>query len=263
MALVYGKDYYGSDVWPGAYGLKSIIDNLCWISRTFAIGAYQVRYIDQEVHVATRDGNGGVFGRSGGLLTAINFNVLSPRIITCDTPFGAHRQLHDYSGHHGDIWTDAHGRATFTIPSNAWSGGTSYLCFAPAGVSLQYPVRSLRTTQTFTGDLTLDVMPARNGTHDLPQSIYCAAASKLLLTWNAFVPALSSSAWLRVSVLSPSASELAFADATSKHDGTLSCVTHEGGWHIVRLTGEELPEAGVNFRLTVDYLGAYEYAILS
>ncbi|HTZ88686.1 MAG TPA: hypothetical protein VMA71_00010, partial [Alloacidobacterium sp.] len=125
LALVYGKDYFSGAVWPGAYGLQPLIDNLCWISRMFAWGNYEVRWVDRDVHVASRDGNGGAMGWSGGLLTALNFNVLEPRTITCSTPFGANRWLHDYTGHHPDIWTDGNGNATFTIPSNAFSGGQS------------------------------------------------------------------------------------------------------------------------------------------
>ena len=71
LALVYGKDYFPSSVWNGAYGLKPMIDNLCWISRMFAFGNYQVRWVDRDVHVATRDGNGGSVGLSVGILTAI------------------------------------------------------------------------------------------------------------------------------------------------------------------------------------------------
>ena len=256
IALVYGKDYFGSDVWPGAYGLRTEIDNLCWISRTFAIGAYQTRYVDRDVHVATRDGDGGAYGWSGGLLTGINFNVLSPRTVTCDTPFGPNRHLHDYTGHHGDVWTDAYGRATFTISSNAWSRGLSYVCFAPAGVSLHYPLRSLRTTQVYTGDPTLDIMPARNGTHDLPQALFLKAHAPLHIAWTSFAPALHPGASVQLSVIDPKGTEVAVADATSGHPGALSCVPNLDGWHTLRLTGEGLPETGVRFTLTADYMGA-------
>ncbi len=255
LALIYGKDYFGPEIWPGAYGLREEIDNLCWISRTFAIGGYQTRYVDRDVHVATRDGNGGALGWSGGLLTAINFNVLSPRTVTCGTPFGPHRHLHDYTGHHADVWTDAYSQVTFTIPSNAWSGGMSYLCFAPAGVSMAYPLRSLRTVQVFTADNTLDVMPARNGTRDLPQSLYCRAHSPLRITWGSFTPELPPGASLRVSILSPNGTELAFADAIPAREGSVSCTTAETGWHTLQLTGQSLPKAGVNFRLTAKYFG--------
>ena len=41
--------------------------------------------------------------------------------------------LHDYTGRHPDIRTDGDGRATFTIPSNAYQNGQCYLCFSRAG----------------------------------------------------------------------------------------------------------------------------------
>ena len=128
-ALIYGKDYD-----PSAYGLKPHIDNLCWISRMFAFGKYQVRWSDQDVHVATRDGDGGSYGWSGGLLTALNFNTLAARTVTVATHWAEGRHLHDYTGHAGDVWVGHNGNVTITIPSNAYSRGLSYCCYAPAGV---------------------------------------------------------------------------------------------------------------------------------
>ena len=98
LALIYGKDYYPDSVWPGAYGLKPIIDNLAWIARTFAFGNFEVRWQDKDVFVFTRDGNGAAVGWSGGLLTALNFNTLEARTVTVQTPFGPNRWLHDYTG---------------------------------------------------------------------------------------------------------------------------------------------------------------------
>jgi alpha-amylase len=252
LALVYGKDYFPSTVWPGAYGLTSLLENLCWISRMFAFGAYEVRWVDRDVHVASRDGNGGLAGWSGGLLTALNFNVLTPRTITCSTPFGPNRWLHDYAGHHPDIWTDSNGNATFTIPSNAFSGGESYLCFAPGGVSK--PVAQVRraTTQTFFGSPDLDVMPARNGSQKLPQRIYCAKGTEVALNLSSHLPAGSS---LSATVLSPSHSKVAeqTIGAMPKNSSGKTAVE---GWHEIDVAGAGLPASGVNFQLSVTYTGA-------
>ena len=38
QVLVYGKDYFPGSVWPGAYGLRPLIDNLVYIHQTFAYG---------------------------------------------------------------------------------------------------------------------------------------------------------------------------------------------------------------------------------
>jgi alpha-amylase len=255
MAMVYGKDYFPSSLWPGAYGLKPLIDNLCWISRMFAIGNYQVRWVDRDVHVATRDGNGGALGWSGGLLTAINFNVLAPRTITCGTPFGPNKQLHDYTGRHDDIWTDGNGNATFTIPSNAFSGGQSYLCFAPAGVSKPYPIASRRVTQVFTGSLDLDVAPARNGMQSLPQRLHCAEGLidvKLQLDLSD----LKAPAAVQVEIVDPTGALVAWGSTGPTDRGAASGIVKNPGWHTVRLIGNLLPDAGIPFTLSAAYLGA-------
>lgn len=256
LALVYGKDYFSSAVWPGAYGLKPLIDNLCWISRTFAFGAYEVRWIDRDVHVASRDGNGGAVGWSGGVLTALNFNVLAPRTITCSTPFGPNRWLHDYTGHHPDIWTDGNGNATFTIPSNAFSSGESYLCFAPGGVNHPVAQTPRSTTQTFFAAADLDVMPASNTSQRLPQRIYCAKGSKISLKLSAHLPA---TATLLATITSPNGETI-----SSQRIGTGAIgagpeesfgKTAAEGWHTISVEGAGLPATGLNYELAVTYSG--------
>ncbi len=66
QALIYGKDYFSGAVWPGAYGLKPLIDNLIYINRTFAYGGQTTRWVDGSVIVIERDGNGGPVGQSPG-----------------------------------------------------------------------------------------------------------------------------------------------------------------------------------------------------
>jgi alpha-amylase len=251
QALVYGKDYFPSSIWPGAYGLKPLIDNLCWISRMFAFGNYEVRYVDRDVHVASRDGNGGAVGWSGGLLTALNFNTLAPRTITCETPFGANRWLHDYTGHHPDIWTDAHGNATFTVPSNDYAHGQSYLCFAPGGVIRPVSRAPRPTSQTYVGSADLDVMPAGDAARKLPQRIYCAKGRPIALALSAD---LASGTSLTATVSSPDGATISqerIGAAPVNHSGN----TTAEGWHTISVLGSGLPPAGTNFELTVTYMG--------
>lgn len=252
LALVYGKDYFSNAVWPGSYGLKPLIDNLCWINRMFAMGAYQVRWVDRDVHVASRDGNGGPLGWSGGLLTALNFNVLTPRTITCTTPFGPNRWLHDYSGHHPDIWTDGNGNATFTIPSNAYSSGQSYLCFAPGGVDNPYPTHAHITTQTLFGAIDLDVMPARNGRQVLPQRLYCAKGAPVSLELSAELPP-NSAIEATVTGLQGEVIAQQRIGVAPRHSSGKAL---ERGWQDITVEGYGLPESGTEYRLAVTYLGA-------
>jgi alpha-amylase len=162
-ALIYGKDYFPSTVWPGARGLKPLIDNLIYINRTFAYGGQVTRWVDGSVIVIERDGNGGGIGNSPGLLTALNFDTYNTRRMTCATSFGANVQLHDYTGHHPDVWTDGQGNANFTIPSNAYGSGQSYLCFSRAFSDRPIARNARRTTQTFFGAPDLDIGPALPG----------------------------------------------------------------------------------------------------
>lgn len=252
QALVYGKDYFPASIWPGAYGLKPLIDNLCWISRMFAFGGYQVRYLDNDVHVASRDGNGGAVGWSGGLLTALNFNTWAARTITCSTPFGPNRWLHDYTGHHSDIWTDGNGNATFTIPSNAYAGGQSYLCFAPGGVNAPVVVAPRATSQTFFAAADLDILPAGNTSRALPQRLYCAKGTEVALKLSAKLPAGGS---LTADVTGPDGATVAgqrIGAEAADHRGR----TAQRGWHTVSVFGQGLPAVGTDFELTVTYMGA-------
>jgi alpha-amylase len=184
---VYGKDYFPGSVWPGAYGLQPLIDNLVYINRTFAYGRQITRWVDGRVIAIERDGQGGAIGTSPGLLTALNFDTYNQRAITCATSFGSNVQLHDYTGHHGDIWTDGYGNATFTIPANAYGGGQSYLCFSRAGADKPIRIDSRRTTQVFFGAVDLDTPPAGAGAALSAGRIYVAEGSVVDLVPSAGV----------------------------------------------------------------------------
>ncbi len=179
QVLVYGKDYFGSDVWPGAYGLKPWIDNLVYINRTFAFGSMTTRWLDDHVIVLERNGDGGPTGSSPGLLTCLNFDTWNKRPITCATSFGPNAHLHDYTGHHPDIWTDANSNASFTIPANAYASGQSYLCFSRAGADKPVVIHPRQTTQVFFGAPDLDILAAAPNQQTLVGRIYAAQNSQV------------------------------------------------------------------------------------
>ena len=179
QVLIYGKDYYGPQVWPGAYGLQSWIDNLVYINQTFAYGGTTTRWLDDKVMVLERDGDGGPVGNSPGLLTCLNFDTWNRRTITCATSFGANTQLHDYTGHHPDIWTDGNGNATFTIPANAYAGGESYLCFSRAGADKPVKIEPRTHTQVFFGASDLDILPAAHSRRTIAGRIYADANTQV------------------------------------------------------------------------------------
>jgi alpha-amylase len=168
--FVYGKDYFPSSKWPGAYGLKPLIDNLVWIHERLASGRTATRFVDDRVIVLERLG-------PPGLLTAISNDPISSHTITCQTTFGPSTHLHDYTGHHPDIWTDGSGMVTFTVPSNYYGQGNSYLCFSQAGISADFPVHGRETTQLFMGADDLALPAGRNGSAMLGRITVAAASA--------------------------------------------------------------------------------------
>jgi alpha-amylase len=256
MALVYGKDYFPSSVWPGAYGLKKGIDNLIWINRMFAFGKCAVRWVDDKVIAIDRDGDGGPSGWSGGLLTCLNFDTWNWRNITVQTTFGANRHLQDYTGHHADVWTDGNGRATINIPPNAYSSGESYCCFAPAGVNQPLKMTSRHTSQTFFGAPDLDIGPATNVAHTIGR-IYCAEGSSITASLNANRAGWQEDSNVRLNVVAPSATELVSCTLPATGGGVQGeSITTEKGWHSLVVVGAKMPAAGAPFTATVLYLGA-------
>ena len=211
---------YAGDYLPERYGLKPWIDNLVWIHRTFAFGKTTTRYVDQSVIVLNRDGDGGGYGWSGGLLVAMNWDTWNARAIACATSFGASVQLHDYTGHHADIWTDANGNASFTIPSNAYASGESYLCFAPAGVSGAIGLTSRITTQKFFGSDDLDIAAARADSSGAIARVWAKTAPCLSINPETLgVSAVEETdGWWNVVVTNPTAANEAF-EVTVTYEG--------------------------------------------
>ncbi|MBA3937878.1 MAG: hypothetical protein H0X38_10480 [Planctomycetes bacterium] len=253
--FVFGKDYFPGSVWPGAYGLKPFIDNLVWIHEHLAAGATATRWRDRGCMVIERLG-------APGLLTALHFAAEGARTITCPTAFGANRQLHDYTGRHGDIWTDGQGRATFTLPGNERRDGQAYLCFSHAGVGAGGARARRTTTQTFFGAHDLDLGPAVDGTA-LCGRIWCAKGKPITVHLHLHLAEAQWTAQARVTValVGPGAvalGEHAWTKATHGANEALHATAASAGWHELRMTGAGLPAAGIPFELSVTYTAAEE-----
>ncbi len=252
--FVYGKDYFPGSVWTGAYGLKKWIDNLIWIHENLAAGGTVTQYLDQKVIVLNRTG-------SPGLLAALNFDTWNRRTITCATTFGANVQLHDYTGRHPDIWTDGGGRATFTIPSNAYQSGQSYLCFSRAGINQLFPLNRRSTTQVFCGASDLDLAPARNGRLEVGR-IWCAQGTTISVSFRPFVSVGTWHAGAEIAVEAATAAGAAIGSQTwSKNStpaGPLHVPASVDGWHLLRLNSVNLPAEGIPFELAATYTASEE-----
>jgi alpha-amylase len=248
--FINGKDYFPAGVWPGAYGLKPWIDNLVWIHEVLAAGGTVTQHVDGKVIVLNRTGG-------PGLLTALNFDTQNQRTITCPTAFGANVQLHDYTGRHSDIRTDGSGRATFTIPSNAYQNGHSYLCFSRVGFDQPFVLNKRSTRQVFFGAKDLDISPALNGEVHVGR-IWCASGSDIDIQFQPYAPGTSWSAQAQITlaVLGP-ADALIGSRTWTKPVATPAphfvVQAAANGWHTLRLTSVNLPSQGYPFDLTVTY----------
>ncbi len=245
--FVYGKDYFGPDVWPGAYGLKPQIDNLIWVHEHLANGPTVTRHVDDRVIV---------FERTGwpGLLTAVSNDPMQAHDVTCATGFGPGVRLHDYTGRHPDIWVDAQGQATFTVPSNYFGGGQSYLCFSRSGLDAVFAPAVLRTTQTIFGAADLDVGPARDGEAVLAR-FEVAAGTRLDLALQLGVAGWSAASALAVFLRGPDGAEYCrIAARADGHDGAAHGEAGAGGWHELVLRASGMPAAGATFEATITYV---------
>jgi alpha-amylase len=135
VPVIYGGDFEN-------YGLGPHIENLMWISTTFAIGKLAYEFEDDTLLCWSRDGDGGTTW-SGGLFCGLSSDPVNHRTEWVHTPFGPHKHLHDYSGHGPDVWTNADGWAEFTFGPNVYGSAQNYVCYAPAGVERAIPIHPL------------------------------------------------------------------------------------------------------------------------
>ena len=242
--FVYHKDYAEE---PGCYGLKRWIDNLVWIHENLANGPTTTRWNDARTIVTERLG-------APGLLTAISNDVWNARTITCQTAFGPNALLQEYTGRHGDIWTDGNGRATFTIPSNAYGGGQSYLCFSRPGRNRAMTLHERETTQTFFGAADLDIPAVPSAGSASAGRIWCAAHKPLRTRLRTV--ARQTRGRISVEVIGPGGTVVATGSAGAA-ESALDFVTIASGWHELRVVGQGL-SAPAPYELEVVYTSTQE-----
>lgn len=247
---VYYKDYSHD---RNCYGLKPFIDNLIWIHENLAFGPALTRW--------GNDGQVYIFERQGlpGLLVGLNNDQEHGYQRSVQTSFGAHVQLHDYTGKHEDIWTDADGRATFTIPRN--DNGRGYLCFSRPGYQQPFSLHRRTTTQTFFGAPDLDMGPVENDTTVQAARIWCDKASGIDIKLKSDTNRWSAKTGVRVDIADSHDNIVATKDYTteSKHDH-LKTEANAAGWFALRLRGRALP-GPASYALTVTYTATQESAV--
>jgi len=248
---VYYKDY-STD--PGCYGLKPLIDNLIWIHENLAFGTTWTRWgNDPQVYVFERQGY-------PGLLVALNNDQSNSYQRTVQTSFGPNTQLHEYTGKHPDIWTNAQGEATFTVPRNI--NGQSYLCFSRTGYAQPFSLGQMTTTQTFFGAVDLDNGPAMNGSVARPNRIWCQQGTAIEVELKPDTAGFSAASKIVLEIADDKGVVLKTAQYTaSSNDARVSVDPNKSGWFALRLTGDGLPPNGAAYELTVRYTGTQELAL--
>jgi len=223
---VYYKDY-SSDV--GCYGLGPQLDNLIWIHENLANGPTTNRWKDFQFVVYERTG-------APNLLVGLNNDAFSGwKTVTVQTAFGANVQLHDYSGHSGDLWTDSQGKATLGIPPN--NNGQGYVCYSRAGIVKANTVQRLATTQLFEGADDLDISPALPGQTVIVGTIWCDAGFPVELREE------SGASDLTFSVSGPGRHTLHLEHGKTQ--------TQRRGWHTLEVASSAT--AAKAFKLLVTY----------
>jgi alpha-amylase len=246
--FVFHKDYSTE---PGCYGLKRWIDNLVWIHENLAAGTTLTRHADAQTFVYERQGH-------PGLLTAISKDPLDRRTITCPTNFGANVQLHDYTGRHPDIRTDGAGQATFTVPSNAFGSGQSYLCFSRAGFGGPPALNHRSTTQTFFGARDLDIAPVLDREATIGR-VWAAHGTTIAARFRAQLAHWPARASITLELLGPDGAALTSARIGSAVTVECRGTVRQDGWQTFKTAATGLPpDSGVPFELTVTYTATQE-----
>ena len=241
---VYYRDY---STGPNGFGLKPGIDNLIWIHEKLAAGPTQQRFLDFNLFA---------YERLGGphLLVALNNDPGNQRTVTVATGFGSNVQLHDYTGHGGDVTTDGNGNVTITVPRN--DNGLGYACYSRAGQGGGFDITTLPVTQEFEGAEDLDILPALGGKVVQPCRVWCAANSAIRATLVPDTTGWSAATSITVQLLAPDGTVLAQQAVTEQTAGTpLAATAGVEGFHSFTLTAANTPAANSNpsYKLSVTY----------
>jgi alpha-amylase len=241
---VYYRDYSAD---PNCYGLKPWIDNLIWIHENLAFGETVQRWKDFQCFAFERLGY-------PNLLAGLHNDADNGwKTITVQTAFGPHVQLHDYSGHAGDVWTDGSGMVTIGIPPN--HNGLGYVCYSRTGYAQPFSVKRQAVTQVFEGAEDLDIGPAAEGRIVQVCRCWCAAGTTIEATLRPAMAGWTAQTEMLLEVVRPTGAVAASQgwSGTSAHPGTLRAAADADGWYTAQLSATHLPAVSAPYELTVSY----------
>lgn len=241
---VYYRDY---STGPNGFGLKPQIDNLIWIHEKLAAGPTQQRFLDFNLFA---------YERLGGphLLVALNNDPGNQRTITVVTGFGPNVQLHDYSGHASDIFTDGNGDVTITVPRN--DNGLGYVCYSRAGQGGGFDIITRSVTQDFEGAADLDILPALGGKTVQSCRVWCAANSPIRAVLTPDTAGWTSATTISLKLFAPDGTMLVQQAVTNQTVGApLTATAHVQGFHAFTLTAADTPATNPSpsYNLSVTY----------
>jgi len=243
---VYYKDY-ATD--PGCYGLKPAIDTLIWVHENLAFGETVQRWESFQVFAFERLGH-------PNLLVGLNNDMYGGwATITVQTAFGPNVQLHDYSGHAGDVWTDAQGIVTVGVPPN--DNGTGYVCYSRTGYAQPFAATAKPVTQVFEGAADLDIGAAVNGAALTVGRVWCQGGAPMEATLTPETPGWSAGAAITCDLLGPDGAVLA-SMRTTGGEAQMHSAAKSSGWHTARINGAGLPDRGSAYRLALTYTATQE-----
>jgi alpha-amylase len=240
---VFYRDY-ATD--PGCYGLKPRLDNLIWIHENLAFGTTVARYKDFQSIVYERQGH-------PNLLVGLNNEAGGGwRTLTVQTGFGGGVQLHDYTGHAGDVWTDGAGRVTIGLPPNV--DGTGYVAYSRLGHQRAFEAVGYPVTQSFDGSADLDIAPVSPGRRLRAGRVWCRAGTSIQVSFASPGAVWPAGAFVLVEVLD-GAGRLVVSRRVAGDAEAVRGVAASDGWHAVWVSGAGTPQAGLPYTLAVSYTG--------
>lgn len=125
---IYAGDFEG-------YGLGSVISNYAWVSH-LAMGN-QVYVLQEDRLLAWyRDGNGGQYGRTAGVLCGFSGDPINVQWRWVQTPFGPNKELQNYAVSGGpNRWTNNDGWAYLPFGPNVYGTARNGVAWSLAGQS--------------------------------------------------------------------------------------------------------------------------------
>lgn len=242
---VFYKDW-SSD--PGCYNMGATINNLIWIHEKIANGATTQRWKNNLVFV---------YERTGGahLLVGLNNNTGYNYVLTCATGFGANKQLHDYTGHAADVWTDGSGNVTLSLPPAV--NGMGYVCYSVPGISGGFTASQLSTTQEYAGAQDLDIKPADNTATNQVCRVYVQAGKTVTGALYYDTTSWTGSTYVYLSLYNQSNQTLTSKSyySTTPQGSTISATASTTGWYTFKIRSFNTPAGNLkpNYWLRATY----------